>query len=126
VYTPTSVYVADKTCAAAPLIVTAGIAKTSFVPVGTVPLGTAGVMVPNPVAVISTVLPGAAFVVAMLAVNGTPTLVPCTKNIPRSMETTVNKNGALVEPFAVTVAFTDGTPAGISNGTCTLICVGLT
>jgi hypothetical protein len=59
VYRPIPVYVADKTTAGAPLIVTGGVANALLVvPEGTLPLATAGLTAPRPVASSTNVSPG--------------------------------------------------------------------
>jgi hypothetical protein len=107
------------------LIVIVGIARALLKPgVGVVPLGTAGLIAPKPVAVRTIEDPGAAFTTTVFAEEGLTT--PCAENSPRSEVTTPMRNAALVRAPEVTVTFTDGTPAGISNGTCTLSWPGLT
>jgi hypothetical protein len=68
--------------------------------------------------------PGAAVTTTLFAEDGG--ITPCAENRPRSEVTTPARNAVLVCVPEVTVTFTDGTPAGISNGTCTLTWVGLT
>src|SRR5580692_7666586 len=92
---------------------------------GTVPLATAGLMEPKPVAARTTVLPGDAFTMTVFARIGA-SIPPCAENKPTSDVTTLIRKGALVKVPAVTVIFNEGTPAGISKGTCTFTWVGLT
>jgi hypothetical protein len=53
-------------------------------------------------------------------------MTPCATNNPKSDVVRPIKNAALVAVPAVTVTLTEGTPAGISNGTCTFSWLGLT
>jgi hypothetical protein len=90
---------------------------------GTVPLGTAGLIAPRPLASRVTVDPGVVLTITVFTPEGAMT--PCAENRPRSAVATPTKNGVLVRLPTVTVTFTEGTPAGISNGTCTLSWLGL-
>jgi hypothetical protein len=91
---------------------------------GVVPLATAGLIAPRPVATKVTLLPADAFTTAVFAAEGA--IPPCAANRPKSDVATPTRKGALVTVPTVTVTFTDGTPAAISNGTWTFNCVGLT
>jgi hypothetical protein len=81
-------------------------------------------MEPKPVASMTNVSPGDVFTTAVLAETGA-SRPPWAENIPRSEATTLIRKGALVWLPSLTVILTDGTPAGISNGTWTFTCVGL-
>jgi hypothetical protein len=60
------------------LILIAGVTNALLAPgEGIVPLATAGLTDPNPVATISKVVPGAAGMLAVLAEEGSATPVPC-------------------------------------------------
>ncbi len=73
-----------------------------------------------------TTVPGVACIMTVLAAEGAKTVAfACALNMPRSAVTTPIKTGALARLFRVTMTFTDGTPAAISNGTCTSSWVGL-
>jgi hypothetical protein len=101
------------------------VARTLLFPgIGITPLATAGLTEPKPVAASVTVDPGAAATTTVLAADGK--ITPCAENKPKSDVATPITKGALVEIPTVTVILTDGTPAAISNGTCTFSCVGLT
>ena len=93
---------------------------------GGTPLATGGAMVPTPVATIWIVFPGAANITAVFAEDGAAILVPSATNIPRLDVATLMRNGALVWLPEVTVTFTEADPAGISKGTWTFSCPGLT
>jgi hypothetical protein len=67
--------------------------------------------------------PGVAWISTVLVDEGA--FVPCTENRPKSAVATLTRNGALFNVPTLTVMFSEGTPAGISNGTCTLSWVGL-
>jgi hypothetical protein len=98
-------------------VITAVLADEGFIP-----LGTGGLTAPRPVAAIISVAPGVVFTIAVLGSLGPLSRVT---NMPRSDAATFIGYGALVSVSTVTVILTDGTLSGISNGTCTLSCVGL-
>jgi hypothetical protein len=102
-----------------------GIASALLAPgvVGMVPLATDGLTAPRPVATKDTVAPGAALTMAVFAEDGGMT--PCATKSPKSEVAKPIRKGALVAVPVVTVTFSEGTPAGISNGICTFTCVGL-
>jgi hypothetical protein len=99
--------------------VTGGVASALLTPgIGIVPLGTGGLMLPKPVAARNTVAPGVVLTITVLAEEGG--ITPWAENKPRSAVTTPTRKGALVSVPDVTVTFSEGIPAGISKGTCTL------
>src|SRR5580700_10691754 len=105
-------------------MVTGGVANAWLPPAeGTVPLATAGAIAPRPVASSTKVAPGVVFTTTVLAADGGS--LPCAENKPKSDAATPIRKGALFNVPTVTIISREGTPAGISNGTCTLSCVGL-